>query len=70
MTWSAEAPMHYPREGLAIADAPAPSSQGTGSRIYAVGGDDGNGNLLNEVELYDPAANSWTVLPVPAAPAS
>lgn len=30
--------------------------------IYVVGGDDGTTNL-NSVEVYDPTANTWSMLP-------
>ncbi|HEY1568028.1 MAG TPA: kelch repeat-containing protein, partial [Solirubrobacteraceae bacterium] len=33
---------------------------GTDGTIYAIGGVDGGGNVLNSVERYDPVANTWS----------
>jgi N-acetylneuraminic acid mutarotase len=61
MPWAQEPPLAYPRAGLAAAtcDAPAP---GSGQRIYAIGGYDGN-NAVATVEAYDTAQKTWTTLP-------
>ncbi|MGO9973579.1 MAG: Kelch repeat-containing protein [Solirubrobacteraceae bacterium] len=67
MTWSAVAALHVARSGLAVAPAPAPAPN-AGARLYAVGGVDGNGNLVGQVETYDPSLNTWTIsaqLPTP-----
>ena len=67
MAWSAVSSLNTPREGLAVANGTAPSPQ-SGSRIYAFGGNDDLNNLIAAVEAYDPAQNSWTVVPGTALP--
>src|SRR5437016_2044054 len=34
----------------------------SGGKVYAVGGIDNAGQILNKLEVYDPAANTWTPL--------
>jgi N-acetylneuraminic acid mutarotase len=45
------APMPTPRQGLAAAVV--------NGKVYAIGGVDSVGNVLNIVEVYDPISNSW-----------
>jgi hypothetical protein len=52
--WTRLAPMHYARGGHALIAA-----QG---RLYAIGGNTVSGNVAPS-EVYDPAADAWTVLP-------
>jgi N-acetylneuraminic acid mutarotase len=61
MPWTQEPPLTHPRAGLAatICSAPAP---GSGSRIYALGGYDGN-NAVATVEAYDTAQKTWSAIP-------
>jgi N-acetylneuraminic acid mutarotase len=66
MPWTAEPSLTHPRAMLAAAtcDAPAP---GSGSRIYAIGGTDGNTDVAT-VEVYDTAQKTWsttTSMPTP-----
>ena len=34
-----------------------------GGKIFALGGEDDLGNILNTVEMYDPSTNMWTEIP-------
>ncbi|KAJ8712016.1 hypothetical protein PYW07_004858 [Mythimna separata] len=52
--WAAAPPMHTARRNAAVA-----AHQG---RLYVVGGDDGAANL-SSVEVFDPAADCWSLLP-------
>ena len=58
--WSELAPMHVARGGHALV--------AFGGRLWAVGGNSTFAGNIAEVEAYDPAANTWTVmtsLPMP-----
>jgi Kelch motif/Galactose oxidase, central domain len=61
--WSALSSLNIARQGLAVANAPAPAPE-TGLRLYAVGGNGGpaDPNPVPQVETYDPASNTWTVI--------
>ena len=50
--WASIAPMPTARRYLAAA--------AVNGKIYAIGGNDANGNILNTVEVYDPNSNSWS----------
>jgi hypothetical protein len=63
MGWSLVAPLNVARDGLAIANAPAPVPA-SGLRIYAIGGEE-NGNMVGQVEVYDPALDTWTTIAAP-----
>ncbi|HEX3045487.1 MAG TPA: kelch repeat-containing protein [Bacillota bacterium] len=54
--WSLKSPMSAPRCAMAVV-----AYEG---KIYVLGGNDGT-NALNTFEVYDPAADSWTVIPNP-----
>ena len=51
--WTAKSPMPTARREFGIAS----DSKGN---IYVAGGYDGNGNLLNQVEMYNPNTDTWT----------
>ena len=50
-TWEAVAPMSIARDGHGMAVF--------GGKLYAVGGEDKTGAVLDSVEGYDPTANMW-----------
>ena len=50
-TWEAVAPMSIARDGHGTAVF--------GGKLYAVGGEDKTGAVLDSVEGYDPTANMW-----------
>ena len=52
--WTELAPMHYARGGHGLVAA--------GGKLYAIGGNDSRANVA-PAEAYDPASNSWAVLP-------
>ncbi|XP_037293137.1 kelch-like protein 3 [Manduca sexta] len=52
--WAPAPPMHTARRNAAVAHH--------AGKLYVVGGDDGAANL-NTVEVFDPATDSWTLLP-------
>jgi hypothetical protein len=55
------------RFDLGAAAAPCPAGT-SGTCVYAVGGDTGQGGLLNSVEVYNPASNTWiTAFPMPTS---
>jgi len=57
--WSPARDMPTARSGLAAVATP-------GGLIYALGGFDGQGNILATVEIYDPSTNNWrTSKPMP-----
>lgn len=62
MSWIYEPSLTQPTLGLAAATCDAPSP-GSGYRVYAVGGDDGN-SMVAAAAAYDTQAKSW--LPVAA----
>ena len=58
--WTELAPMHVARGGHALV--------AFGGRLWAIGGNSAFAGNIAEVEVYDPAANAWTVttsLPMP-----
>jgi hypothetical protein len=55
--WGNIADMNYPRYE-------AGSAVGPDGKWYVFGGIDGAGNAISETEVYDPIANTWTVLDV------
>ncbi len=55
--WASIADMNYPRYE-------AGSAVGPDGKWYVFGGIDGSGNAVSETEVYDPIANTWTVLDV------
>ena len=60
-TWTTVASMPTPRTALAAAVGPD-------GRIYAIGGDDTDGDPVDTLEVYTPSANRWdTVASLPAA---
>jgi Kelch motif protein/HYDIN/CFA65/VesB family protein len=69
-TWTAVAPLAAPRAELAGAAGPCPTPQ-TGICVYALGGFRFlAGGLLDTVEAYNPATNTWSPqapLPTPRA---
>lgn len=46
------APLLEPRTNLALC--------AEGGRLFAAGGEDAEHRVLSSVEMYDPAANTWT----------
>src|SRR5947208_12297380 len=57
--WTELASMHFARGGHALVAA--------GEKLYAIGGNDSRANVA-PAEAYDPASNTWAVLPaLPAA---
>ncbi|MFD9729002.1 Kelch repeat-containing protein [Streptomyces sp. NPDC059072] len=65
--WSTVSTLPTPRGSLAAAAAPCPPGQ-TGTCVYAVGGVDGTGTALGQVNSYNPVTNAWsqpTPLPTP-----
>ncbi|GIH02687.1 hypothetical protein Rhe02_07540 [Rhizocola hellebori] len=62
-TWTDLSPIS-PRRELAAAAAPCPLQQGNGGNktcVYAIGGRDAGGVVLNTLQSYDPANDSWTL---------
>ena len=57
-TWSTIAPMNYTRLDFA-------SDVLTNGTLFVAGGEYGSGT--NSAEVYDPVANTWTVMPPPPA---
>ena len=57
-TWTTLAPMHYPRSGFAADVVPD-------GRVFVAGGEYGTG--ITHAEIYDPLANSWTVIDPPTS---
>ncbi|MEJ2749785.1 MAG: kelch repeat-containing protein, partial [Anaerolineae bacterium] len=55
--WSIIAPMNVPRYMAA-------SAVGPDGKWYVFGGLDANNDAVAETEVYDPASDTWTVLPV------
>ncbi len=51
-TWSERAPLLTPRQSLALVTA--------NGRLYAIGGQDRQGQPLSVVEEYNPATDAWT----------
>jgi hypothetical protein len=58
------APMHIPRAGH-TATWLLNTSGGAGGYVLVTGGTTTGGVIVNSAELYDPAANTWTLLPAP-----
>src|SRR4029450_408472 len=54
-TWSPRAPAHFQHGGSAAVGV-------INDKIYVAGGT-GGAMIGNELEVYDPAMNSWTILP-------
>jgi hypothetical protein len=62
-TWATLRALPGPRLLLAATAASCPAARGLrGTCVYAIGGRNGTG-LLNTVEAYSPATNTWTTLP-------
>jgi len=65
-TWVTKAPMLTARSGPAVGVI---RDKNNHVLLYAVGGEDANGNFLNTVEAYNPAKNKWTAkASMPAQP--
>jgi hypothetical protein len=58
---------------VSATDVPAPAFHGVkrqddvqmvavGTRVYAIGGEDGDGRVLASVECYDPYRNTWQIV--------
>ncbi|HWY74190.1 MAG TPA: hypothetical protein VN281_01160, partial [Verrucomicrobiae bacterium] len=56
-TWTTLAPMHYTRAGCS-------SDIMTNGQVFFAGGEYGTGSATSEI--YDPASNAWSIVPVPA----
>ncbi len=56
--WTAKASLPTPRTDLALVT--------TGGSLYAIGGNDGSGDLIAEVDRYNPTTDAWSaVAPIP-----
>jgi len=55
-TWTEVSPMGTKREGLAVGVLAGSDGK---QYLYAAGGKDGSGNLLDTVERYDPSNDEW-----------
>ncbi|MDI6798247.1 MAG: kelch repeat-containing protein [Desulfatibacillaceae bacterium] len=55
LAWVELTPMNTAREQFAAAVV--------NGKIFVLGGRDTNGNLLSSMEIYDPVANTWTLVP-------
>ena len=60
----AVAPMNVARTGHTATWLPS-SANSAGGYVLVTGGTSTGGAVLNSAELYDPSANSWTLLPSP-----
>jgi hypothetical protein len=60
-TWTSVAPLPAPRSDMAAATV--------GNKVYVFGGFDARGNVLNDVDMYDPVKDTWTTgfAPMPTA---
>src|SRR6266540_6060899 len=65
-TFTAVAPMNRARTGHTATWLPA----GSGGYVLVTGGTTTGGTVLDSAELYDPAANRWTLLPAPTSTAA
>src|SRR6266545_1256609 len=59
--WTLTAAMSQARTGHTATWLPA----GSGGYVLVTGGTTTGGTVLDSAELYDPAANRWTLLPAP-----
>jgi hypothetical protein len=61
-TWTTVASMPTARAALGAASAPCPGGTIPGGCVYAIGGDDESGTILNKVEVYSTFNNTWSTL--------